>query len=267
MAFFSGLSRRRRESGAWRRVAVVGGVLAAGMVVAAAGPAAAGGPPVLAFTPSPFDYGQVAVGQTATETFTLANTGGSASGRTTIALSGSAEFTITAQRCPGIGLGPGMTCTVTVQFAPSTGGTVTATLTAASKKTTATDSLTGTASVPLYWTDTGAGTVNKVNLPSTSVQILVSGQNVPAAMALDSSHIYWATAIGGTIMRANPDGTGVTTLISGQNSPAGVAVDSSHTFWTSQAGGTVDEANLDGTGVTTLISGQNGPAGVAVGSQ
>ena len=236
------------------------------MVVAAAGPAAAGGQPVLAFTPSPFDYGQVSVGQTATETFTLTNTGGKASGRVNFTLPGSADFTITAVTCPGLGLGPGMTCNVTVQFAPTGIGTVTATLTATGQHASATDVLTGTSSVPLYWTNTGAGTVNKVDLPSTSVQILVSGQNVPAALAVDSSHIYWATALGGTIVRANPDGTAVTTLVSGQSSPGGVAVNSSHIYWANHAVGTIRQANLDGTGVTTLVSSQNLPAGVKVDS-
>ena len=221
------LCRAGRPGVSWRRrIAAAGaaGALAAAMVAAAAGPAAAGGPPVLAFTPSPFDYGPVTPGQTATETFTLANTGGSASGMTTIALSGSAEFTITAQRCPGVGLGPGMTCTVTVQFAPSTGGTVTARLTATSKKASATDSLTGTGAVHLDWSDAGAGTINQVILPSTTVQTLVSGQSVPTGLAACSSHIYWTNAFAGTVNEANLDGTGVTTLVTGQNGPAGVAV-------------------------------------------
>jgi hypothetical protein len=221
---------------------------------------------VLAFTPSPFDYGQVAVGQTATETFTLTNSGGKASGKVTFTLPGSAEFTITATTCPGLGVGPGMTCMVTVQFAPTSLGTVTATLTATGQHATATDSLTGTSVVHLYWTDSGAGTVNVINLPSTTVQTLVSGQNVPAGLAVDSSHLYWTNAFGGTINRANPDGTGVTTLVSGQGGPVGVAVDSSHLFWANQGAGTIMEANLDGTGVTTLVSGQSGPFGVAVDS-
>jgi len=267
MARINQLSMPRWAGVSWRRrmaAAGAGGVLAAAMVVAAAGPAAAGGSPVLAFTPSPFDYGQVAVGQAATETFTLTNSGGKASGRVTFTLPGSAEFTITATTCPGLGLGPGMTCMVTVRFAPTSLGTVTATLTATGQHAAATDSLTGTSVVHLYWTDSGAGTVNVISLPSTTVQTLVSGQNVPAGLAVDSSHLYWTNSNAGTIMRANLDGTGVTTLVTGQMGPFGVAVDSSHLYWTNQGNGTVDQANLDGTGVTTLVTGQNGPAGVAV---
>src|SRR5215470_3745094 len=86
---------------------------------AAAGPAAAAGSPVLAFTPSPYNYGQVAAGHTASQTFTLTDTDGKASGTVTITLQGPAEFTITADTCTGKSLGPGRSCTATVQFAPA----------------------------------------------------------------------------------------------------------------------------------------------------
>src|SRR5215470_17660713 len=95
---------------------------------AAAGPAAAAGSPVLAFTPSPFGYGQVTVGQTASQKFTLANSGGKASRALSVRLAGSREFTITADRCTGISLGPRTRCTVTVKFTPARAGTVTAAL-------------------------------------------------------------------------------------------------------------------------------------------
>lgn len=60
--------------------------------------------PALAFTP-PYDYGLVTVGQTASQTFTLANSGGSASGAITATLTASAEFTKTADTCTGTSLG------------------------------------------------------------------------------------------------------------------------------------------------------------------
>ena len=180
-----------------RRVVVAGSgaVLAAVLAVAPAGPVAAGGPPVLAFTPSPFDFGPVAVGQTAAQTFTLANSGGSASRALTVTLSGSAEFTVTADTCTGTSLGPGKSCTVTVQFAPASAGTATAALTASHKKTVrATDPLTGTGVVPahLYWTTMGDGTVHEASLAGSSPKAIVTGQNGPALMAIDGSRIYWA---------------------------------------------------------------------------
>jgi len=62
---------------AWRwrrRVAAAGaaGLRAASLVAAAAGPAAAApSPPALAFTPSPYSYGQVTPGRTTSQTFTV----------------------------------------------------------------------------------------------------------------------------------------------------------------------------------------------------
>jgi hypothetical protein len=134
------------------------------MMAAAAGPAVAKtGPPVLAFTPSPFDYGQVTVGQTASQTFTLANSGGKASRALRVTLAGPTEFTITADRCTGRSLGPRKSCTVTVQFAAASVGTVTATLTAVNNKHTilATDALTGTGAPVghIFWANNDTGTI------------------------------------------------------------------------------------------------------------
>src|SRR5215472_11382370 len=125
--------------------------------VAAAGPALAKTKPVLAFTPSPGDFGLVPTGQTATQTLTLANTGGSHAPALAVMLSGPAAFTVTTDTCTGTDLGPGKSCSVTVQFAPASTGTLSATLTAVSKKAavTATDPLigTGAAGAHLYWTN------------------------------------------------------------------------------------------------------------------
>jgi hypothetical protein len=103
-------------------------------------------PAALAFTPSPFDFGQVGTGQTSSpQTFTLANTGGQATGALTDTLTGAAAFTVTGDTCTGISLVAG-TCTVAVRFAPASIATDTATLTAVSANpaVTATAALTGT---------------------------------------------------------------------------------------------------------------------------
>jgi hypothetical protein len=129
-------------------------------------------PAALAFTPSPFDFGQVGTGQTSSpQTFTLANTGGQATGALTDTLTGAAAFTVTGDTCTGISLAAGGTCTVTVRFAPASMATDTATLTAASANpaVTATDTLTGTGVRPrfLYWTDqigSGSGTISVIPL-------------------------------------------------------------------------------------------------------
>jgi hypothetical protein len=87
-----------------------------------------------------------------------------------------------------------------VRFAPTSSGTVTATLTAVGKKkpaATATVALTGTGAslgaVPghLYWTSAGGGTINVANPDGSSPRVLVSGQRGAEALAVDASHLYW----------------------------------------------------------------------------
>ena len=203
-----GVSRRRIAA------AGAGGVLAAAMVAAAAGPAAAAGSPVLAFTPSPFGYGQVTVGQTASQKFTLANSGGKASRALSVRLAGSREFTITADRCTGISLGPRTRCTVTVKFTPARAGTVTAALRAVNNKNTllASDALTGTGAPAghIFWANLNTGTIGRANLDGSGVnQNFITGASGPVGVVADASHIYWANFGAGTIGRANLDGSGV----------------------------------------------------------
>jgi Abnormal spindle-like microcephaly-assoc'd, ASPM-SPD-2-Hydin len=255
----------------WRRAmtAGFGGMLAAGLLVAAAGPAAAGKAPALAFSPAPYDFGQVTAGQTASQTITLANSGRSASGALTVTLPGSAEFTITADTCTGTSLGPGTSCTVTVQFAPTSPGTVTATLTASHKKSAlATDTLSGTGVVPahLYWTANNVGNIWEANPDGSNPQTIASGQNAPWGVAVSSSHLYWADSGAGTIMEANLDGSNPQAIDASQFFPTGVAVDSSHLYW-SDGNGTIWVANPDGSNPQQLlVTGAGDFGGLAVGS-
>ena len=98
-----------------RAVLVAGAIVA--MVGSATGAAAGPRPSALVFAPSPYSYGQVAAGQTASQTFTLSNPGRSATGRLTVTLAGAAAFTITGDTCKS--LPPGKRCAVTVRFAPA----------------------------------------------------------------------------------------------------------------------------------------------------
>src|SRR3954453_3347593 len=94
-------------------------LLVLGVLVAAIGvlllPTAgqAGGAPSIAWSPSgTFDYGAVTPGQTASQTFTLRNSGGSATAMLSVSLSGSSTFSITSNACTGIALGKGKSCAV-----------------------------------------------------------------------------------------------------------------------------------------------------------
>ena len=57
----------------------------------------------------------------------------------------------------------------------------------------------------------------------------------------------------------------MTTLVTGQDNPEGLAVDSGHLYWANNdISGTINEAPLAGGPVTTLATGQISPVGVAV---
>ncbi len=127
------------------RAGVVGfGLVAVGVFAPVA---LAGGAPSIAFTPSSHDYATTDPGTTASQTFVLTNTGGSATGALTVSLSGSSAMSVTADGCTAKSLGPRKSCSVTVRYAPTTVvSSDTGTLTAMSKKPSAiaTASLSGT---------------------------------------------------------------------------------------------------------------------------
>ncbi len=109
---------------------------------------AASSPPTLTWSPATtsgaYDFGTLSAGSTASQTFTLTNTGGKSSGALTVALSGSSAFTITSDTCGGTALGSNKSCTVTVQYAPTASGeSDSATLTATGEHANARIILTG----------------------------------------------------------------------------------------------------------------------------
>jgi hypothetical protein len=221
-----------------RLIGPLGALVGAALVLfaAAGGEAAPPPPPALAFAPSTygaFDYGTVQPGESVSQEFTLSNSGGTASGALTIALSGSAAFTTTQDACSATSLGPGKSCTVTVEYAPTSAGqTDSATLTATGKKPTASTSLTltgtGAVSGHVYWTNQGTNTIGRADLGGQNVnQSFISGASGPLGMAVDSGHVYWTNTSTNTIGRADLDGQNANqSFIIGASLPAGVAVGS-----------------------------------------
>ncbi len=260
---------------AFGRVVVVAGAVVMALGSFAGAAAAKPRPPVLAFSPAPYDYGQVAAGGAASQTFTLANTGGRATGRLAVTLTGAAAFTITGDACHS--LAPGKRCTITVRFAPTRAGTVTASLTAASKgghrhAATASDALAGAGRSlgaspgQIFWVSTDE--IWAASLDGTSPHAIVTGQVDPEGLAANSSHLYWADGAAGTIWEANLDGTSPHIIVTSQRGQAGLAVTPSHIYWANDGGGgdragTIWTASLDGGNPHVIVTGQTLPAGVA----
>ena len=77
----------------------------------------------------------------------------------------------------------------------------------------------------MYWTDFGAGTIQRANLNGTSVEVPVTGLSNPSGIALDiaAGKMYWTDP--GKIHRANLDGTSVEDLVTGPQVRLGIALD------------------------------------------
>src|SRR5439155_1244390 len=149
--------------------------------------------------------------------------GGRATGTLAVALSGSSAFTITADGCTARSLGPTKSCTVTVRYAPTAGGSDTATLTATGEHASASLTLTGSGAVAghVYWTEEATGTIGRANLDGTGAnQSFITGATSPFGVAVDAGHVYWTNFNTGTIGRADLDGTGVNqSFITGASGP------------------------------------------------
>ena len=108
-------------------------------------------PALLSIAPTPQDFGNAGTGtSTSAVTFIVKNSGDVASGNVSIALGGvdASQFAVASNGCVGT-LGAGLTCAVAVQFAPTTTGAKSATLTAsASPGGNAAATLTGTGATP-----------------------------------------------------------------------------------------------------------------------
>jgi hypothetical protein len=138
---------------------------------ALAGVGAAG---TVTLTPSPFDYGNVTVGQSSSKTFTLANST-AASVSTSATFSPAGDFTVDAAMgtCPA-SLAPGASCSLVVRFQPTSAGAKATTLGLGAGAATAALSGTGLApSTPisnLVVNDTTPGNDGIANSQQWSVQ-------------------------------------------------------------------------------------------------
>lgn len=167
-------------------------------------PSNPGSPPSLDWTPSTaggFDFGLLGVGKTATQTFTLTNSGGSASAALTITLSDAPGLSITEDNCSGTSLGPGKSCTVDVEYAPTTSGPSSATLNASGKKAAAKADLALTGSAALMFVADGPAAPGLSGLNENPPH--------PESTATGSATVFWDTTT--STMTVMVDFTGLTT--------------------------------------------------------
>jgi hypothetical protein len=107
------------------------------------------------------------------------------------------------------------------------------------------------------------------------VLMLASGQNSPAALAVDSTSVYWLNGgtdaeryIDGTLMKVPKNGGTLVTLATDQPFPGAIGLDATSVYWTINTGesGALLKMPKEGGTPTTLVSGLFDAGGVVVSS-
>ena len=115
-------------------------------------------------------------------------------------------------------------------------------------------------SPPIYWTDTGTGKIQHVNLDGSKVEDLVTqGLGIPSSIALDvaDGKMYWTDTDTDKIQRANLDGSNIEDLVTqGLRSPYDIALDvaDGKMYWADNITDKIQRANLDGSNIEDLVT-------------
>jgi hypothetical protein len=248
-----------------RRAAVVAGAVVV-LLGPAAGVASASGTVALIWSPTTstgtYNYGTLIPGQTASQTFTLINSGSASTAALKVTLTGSSAFTKTGDTCGGAKLKPNKSCYVIVQYGPTTSGqTDSATLTATSSKPSATASLTlkgasAKASPAIATSPSTGGTVGRITVKDTAS---LSGGSSPGGSI--EFKLY------GPSTSASCSGTPVddeTVTVSGNGTyttPTGATPSQAGTYWwTANYGGdTANNAAASGCGAESVAISKASP--------
>jgi hypothetical protein len=132
--------------------------------------------PAFAIDPVTHDFGDVNVGESASQNFNISNSGGGILTINAISISGSPMLSLSSVPALPVSLGIGATCSFTVVFAPTAAGMQTATVTVS-------DALTR---VDHPIAVTGNGFLNEAFNPPTNLAAVVTGNDV---------HLTWSAPV------------------------------------------------------------------------
>lgn len=215
------------------------------------------GPAALTFSSSVFNFGSVDVGQTASGSFTLSNTGGySATG---LQLLASANFSVSSN-CGSV-LSPGASCSGTVVFTPTGGISYSGTLSASNASGSAVASLTGVGLQPADTVSVGSLAFGYQPVGTTSSPLGVQLTNT-GNVALSISQITTSDNFSASQNCGSSLAIGANCAVNVSFTPASVGTNTG-TLSIATAAGT-QSISLSGTGqgVTLLAS----PASLAFGA-
>ncbi len=214
-------------------------------------------PASVSINPSLQNFGSVVSGtQGGTQTFTVTNTGGVATGNLTNTLSGTDQgsFTIVSGNCAGVALNPNATCNVVVRFDPASVGSKAANLNVSGTPG-------GTASATLLGTGIAAGQITITPTSFTFANTTVG--------ATSSSQTFTVTNTGGaatgaltTALAGNDPGH--FTLVAGSNGCQGVVLAANGsctiavTFTPTTGGAKSASLSVSGTPGGTVTAGLSG---------
>jgi sugar lactone lactonase YvrE len=116
----------------------------------------------------------------------------------------------------------------------------------------------------VYWSNSAAGTINRIPKGGGAVEILASGQGTPTSLAIDAARMYWVNSLGGQIMRAEKDGMGRQQLAGGQGNPADITLTDDTVYWAATDDNEIRSVDKDGGAVTAAISAEVGVADITV---
>jgi hypothetical protein len=210
----------------------------------------------LAANPTSVNFGNVAVGGTGSQSFTLSNTGNQSTSSLTITPpSGVSE----SDTCSGT-LAAGNSCVVTVTWTPTSATSLSGTLSAASQDSTAAVSISGnsTAVSQLYVASSGT---NTIQLCQITTQGTSSGCSTAATLPVvyglfsSGSYLYAASystnSIYSCLMNSNGSLSNCTVQATGLNGPYEVVVNKGYLYIS-------DWLTASGQGVTVCKMGSNG---------
>ena len=207
-------------------------------------------------TPATYNYGSVTTGMSASQVFTLANTGTASITINSTSLP-NAIFTLTKTAC-GTTLASGASCTYTIVFAPTAVGVQTTTFSVAYNSAVLSSSLAGTGVAAITTAPQAALTPSTANFgsvttgSSSSAQVFTLSNAGNAALPITSTNITGANA-SAFVMGSNTCGT---SLAAGASCAISISF---HAAATGQATATLSvvdsvgtqSASLAGTGVAT----------------